>query len=408
MKTTIVTTTIHVPHLLHAYADNAERFGHDELDFVVVGDKKTPSGTEALCTQLGQRFATRYFDPQAQEALLGRYGNLAEYIPYNCIQRRNVGILQAYAQGAEVIITIDDDNFVTQGDYVRAQQIVGTRQALPTVHSTSGWYNVCGDLAVDDEVPLYHRGYPHSQRWREKEAFVSRAQQLRPCAVNAGFWLDDPDIGALDRMQRQPTVRGRKPGAPERFYLGHGTWSPFNSQNTALHGEAVAAYFLSPFIGRYDDIWASYVVAHIADHLDWAICFGEPWVRQARNPHDLMRDFDQERLGMQLTDGFCAALRGIRLQGKTWAECFGEVVRGLDAHWQLEGKQAEAYGTQRAQMLKGMRLWHEACALAKRDREQAQASRQGASKRNQSHAIEPEAYGSPLAGNGRSAAHAPS
>lgn len=375
MKTTLVTTTINVPHLLLAYADNAARFGHNNLDIVVVGDKKTPEDARALCAQVDARVSCTYMDVAAQEAFLAPYGALAAHIPYNCIQRRNVGLLYAYAHGADVVVTIDDDNFVTQGDYLGAHQIVGTRQALPTVHSTSGWHNVCSELQADNDVAFYHRGYPHAERWREKEAFVSRAPQLRTCVVNAGFWLDDPDIGALDRMQRQPTVRGMRPGAPPRFFLGHGTWSPFNSQNTALSADVVPAYFLSPFVGRYDDIWASYVVARIADHLDAAICFGEPWVRQARNPHDLMRDFDQERLGMALTDGLCAALRNIELRQDDWGACFAEVTEQLEASWQLDAKAPASSHEARKQMLEGMRHWHKACARAHKARSLSRAAR---------------------------------
>ena len=84
--------------------------------------------------------------------------------------------------------------------------------------------------------------------------------------MNAGFWLDNPDIDALTRMERQPVVRGYKAHWPGNIALHPGTWSPFNSQNTALMRALLPAYFLSPYIGRYDDIWASYVIARIAQH----------------------------------------------------------------------------------------------------------------------------------------------
>jgi len=40
MKTTIVTTTINIPVLLLKYAENAQRYGHKELDFVVIAIEK--------------------------------------------------------------------------------------------------------------------------------------------------------------------------------------------------------------------------------------------------------------------------------------------------------------------------------------------------------------------------------
>ena len=120
---------------------------------------------------------------------------------------------------------------------------------------------------------------------------------------------------------------------PGTVALQPGTWSPFNSQNTALMRDAVPAYFLSPYTGRYDDIWASYVVERIAQHMGHIIAFGEPLVRQKRNEHNLWRDLDAERNGMILTDGFCAALREVRLLGTSYHDCLGEIIEGLPAAW---------------------------------------------------------------------------
>src|SRR5581483_5232271 len=105
--------------------------------------------------------------------------------------------------------------------------------------------------------------------------FTSCSPVERRVAVNAGFWLDNPDIDALTRMERQIVVRGfneKWPGS--NFTLQPGTWSPFNSQNTALMRDVIPAYFLSPYIGRYDDIWASYIVNRIAAQLGDVITFG--------------------------------------------------------------------------------------------------------------------------------------
>lgn len=54
-------------------------------------------------------------------------------------------------------------------------------------------------------------------------------------------------------------------------------------------------------VGRYDDIWPSYVVEAIANHLGQLISFGPPVVYQERNPHNYFVDFDNERMGMQLS-----------------------------------------------------------------------------------------------------------
>ncbi|HXR96476.1 MAG TPA: hypothetical protein VN709_01410 [Terriglobales bacterium] len=364
MKTTLLTTTIHVPELLTAYAQNARAHGHagapDQLDFVVVGDRKTPAAAADFCRRLADEhpFACTYLDIPAQQEYLSRFPRLWQHLRFDSIQRRNIGLLWAYEHGAEVAITIDDDNFALGGDFIGLHRQVGSFGPLPAFATSSGWFNVCGTLAADDGVAFYHRGYPWDLRWREAEEFQSESVSNRRIVVNAGLWLDDPDIDALARMARQPVVRGRKPGTPPSFCLEPGTWSPFNSQNTSLLRAVLPAYFLSPYNGRYDDIWASYIIARIAEHLGDVIAFGEPWVRQKRNPHDLWRDLDQERDGMILTPGFCHALRNIALRGASYHQCFGELADGLAAAWSESGRWTETQREWRQRLLEGMAIWH--------------------------------------------------
>ena len=96
-------------------------------------------------------------------------------------------------------------------------------------------------------------------------------QRIRWPKVAERWWLTaacglaDPDIDAVTRLAAPVMATGYKRG--ESFALAKGTWFPFNSQNTALAREAIPAYFLSPHVGRYDDIWASYVVKSVAVHM---------------------------------------------------------------------------------------------------------------------------------------------
>jgi hypothetical protein len=364
MKTTIVTTTIYIPELLRVYAQNAKEFGHRDVDFVVIGDRKTPKETADFCKQLGREYyPCEYLDIDAQrEYLEPRFPELWAHLRFDSIQRRNVGILRAWENGADTIITIDDDNWIMNQDFVSLHGRVGQTVEMPVTTSTSGWYNVCGELENSQGQEFYHRGYPQEMRWKENEAFVTHTSKRVKVAVNAGFWLDDPDIDALTRMHRGIQVRGWKPNAvglpAGSFALEPGTWSPFNSQNTALKRDVVPAYFLSPYIGRYDDIWASYVVDRIAEHLGEVVAFGAPWVRQKRNPHDYWKDLDNERVGMRQTHGLCTALRGIRLTGADYHECLGQIVRALPQAWPQGDKWSGLEMEGRKQLLSGLAIWH--------------------------------------------------
>ena len=359
MRTAIVTTTIHIPHLLKEYAANAKRCGHRDLGFIVIGDRKSPPETAAFCRSLEEWYPCSWLDADAQERYLARYSRLSSHLRWNSIQRRNVGLLLAYESGAEVIITIDDDNYVLGQDFVGLHSIVGSAPTLPAFSSTSGFFDVCSFLQADDDVRFYHRGFPRKQRWTEQQSYIAQSQAERRIAVNAGFWLENPDIDALTRMERQPVVRGFNARWQGRFTLQPGTWSPFNSQNTALMRDVLPAYFLSPWVGRYDDIWASYVICRIAEHLGDVIAFGEPLVRQTRNEHDLWKDLDDERNGMILTDGFCEALRKVPLHGSSYHACMGEIAQSLHEVWDIGPAWTDSQKEWRSMQIDGLQIWHE-------------------------------------------------
>jgi hypothetical protein len=358
MRTTIVTTTIHIPASLVEYAQNARRHGHRELDFVVIGDRKSPPETADFCRSV-PHFPCLYLDIPAQREYLKRFPELWAHLRFDSIQRRNIGMLLAYENGADVVITIDDDNLVMDQDFVGMHGVVGAARELPTYRSTSGWFNVCSFLQAEHGLEFYHRGYPRKMRWTEDSRSVTCSQVARRVVVNAGFWLDDPDIDAVTRMERPLLIRGFSPEWPgSQIALHPGTWSPFDSQNTALMRDAVPAYFLSPYTGRYDDIWGSYILSRIAEYFGDVVCYGEPVVRQERNPHDLWNDLDLERNGMILTDDFCASLRSIALTGDTYHACFGEIAAALPSAWAVGPPWTGSQKEWRSKLIEGMDIWH--------------------------------------------------
>lgn len=326
----LILTTIHVPTLLENYLLDAKKYDYQNLDVIVIGDKKTPPDTKNFCQKLQAKthIPISYYDPADQESYLYNYPALAKFIPWNCIQRRNLALLMAYQQNAEVIITIDDDNYIAQEDYFGSHHSVGRTVNIPTKSSATGWFNICQYLKEKHNKKFYARGHSVSARVNDDEQAdtVTRSGRV---IVNAGFWLGDPDIDALMRIASPVDVTNYT--LENNFGLDIGTWAPFNSQNTALHRDCIPAYFLCSGIGRYDDIWASYIVKRIADHLGDYITFGYPLVRQERNPHDLWHDVEQEKFGMQLTDTLCQWLREISLSSQHYLDCTIELITALKA-----------------------------------------------------------------------------
>ena len=359
MKTTIVTTTVNIPVMLLKYAENARYYGHQEVDFIVIGDRKSAPQTAEFCKTIEQYYRCAYFDIEAQEEWLAELPKLWRHLRFDSMQRRNIGMLVAWRNGADIIISIDDDNFVTAQDFVGKHGGVGAIGEYQSFGSTSGWLNVCSFLQADDDVRFYPRGYPQKHRWKEGEHFVTEQRMARRVAVNAGLWLDDPDVDSLTRMNRQPVVRGLRTPGNGNVALQPGTWSPFTSHNTAFMRHVIPAYFLSPYVGRYDDIWASFIVNRIAEHIGDIITFGEPLIHQQRNPHDLWRDLDAERNGMILSDDLCHALRSIPLTGSTYHECFGEIAAHLPLAWPDRANWTDSQRIWRLQLIEGLDIWHQ-------------------------------------------------
>ena len=329
MKIALVTTTINTPKLLVDYAKNFEKYAWKRSDvfFVVAGDRKTPPLGE-FCSDLYSKYGykTDYLGLKEQDEL---GPGLKEYIPINTITRRNFAILKAYMDGAEMIVTIDDDNLVQPGeDYLKAHAVIGTKTRMKHVSSKSGWYDVCRTLSEADKKTFYHRGFPVDQRSEPQETAAEKATEV---VVNAGLWLDAPDTDAMAWLNfGSLSVTGfdsTKYGS--QFALEKGTWCPFNSQNTGLSRKVIPSYFLNPPQMRYDDIWASYVVRKISDHMGHSVSYGQPLVTQKRNPHNYVTDLRNETDGMDRTPELIRELRAMELTGKTYTDCAYELTEKL-------------------------------------------------------------------------------
>ena len=345
---TIVTTTIFVPTFLTKYAENIKRHGHKHVPIIVVGDKKSPSNTREFCNSIEN---CTYMGLSDQAAYMGEHGliDLLAHHPFNSISRRNIGHLAAYEAGADSIIMLDDDNLATDQDVIGHHE-VGDKQVLTSYGSSTGWFNVCSALKERHGVDFYARGYPPSQRWND--GLVTDEEECKTVAVNAGLWLNDPDIDALTRLERHLITTGTNPDFPYKFSLQPGTWSPWNCQNTAISRDALQSYFLSPYTGRHLDIWASYITTRIAEHLGEVIAFGTPLAFHDRTPHNLYDDLEQEIPWIRMTDNFVEVLRSITVEGSTYTEGLSSVIEGLRSKWKTTDEVKDLY-------LDGLTLWNE-------------------------------------------------
>jgi hypothetical protein len=335
LRTAVVLTTIATPEVVEGYIDNARSYGHSDIGFIVIGDLKTPheAARQVLERVRADGFLAEYWDIEEQKRWLARFPELDQMIPYNSDNRRNLGFLIALERGAEVIISTDDDNFATPDeDFFGLHGIVGETVEAKTVHSTNGWFNPCSLLEFDPPVPVYSRGYPFGKRWQDELSFGVETGRV---AVNMGLWLGDPDVDAITRLALP--VRSLRLKSNRQVMLGKDCYMPINTQNTAVHRDAMPAFYFvlqgikidGMVMDRYGDIWAGFFLNKAASHVGDRVTVGGPLVQHARNQHDLLRDLQNELWGMLLTEYLVPYIEEMPLSESTYCGMYSEMAERL-------------------------------------------------------------------------------
>ena len=337
MNTCILTTTISVPFLLREYAVNALAHGWYGVEFVIVGDQSTPGEVAGLCAAWQNEFPFQFtfFDVPRQEEYLSSHPRLARLLPWNSHQRRNVGLLYALERGHDFIITIDDHNHLIPGHDFIGEHIsgLGVSGSQRMVNAPTGWFNCIAMMETNCGV-VFPRGFPLSRRWRGNEWALSE-EICRP-VVNAGLWTGDPDIDALTRIYFP--VETRLPLSHESLTLARGCWCPINTQNTALHRRAAPVAFMVVMgyefsglrISHYCDIWMSWLLRTVVDHMGDAVRYGQPAVHQQRNEDHTFQDLRDELPGMELNETLIAACQSAELTAVTYLDSYRQLARHLE------------------------------------------------------------------------------
>ena len=268
MKKYIVCTSINKPTLAIKKFDLMK-----DWKLVVVGDKKTPKNYR-LKNGI-------YLSPAKQEKIDKK---LSDLIGWNCIQRRNFGLIYAWKQGAEVVAVVDDDNipYKNWGKKLFINSKIKTNYYITNQEAFD-------PISVTNHNNLWHRGFP--LQLLDKRKIYKKLKKIIKPDIQADFWNGDPDIDAVCRMEYRPNCKFRN----KFFPFASNKVSPFNSQNTFISKNVLQFYFLFPHIGRMDDIWASYYVLSMG----FKVIYGKASVFQKRNKHDLTKDMLKEFIGYE-------------------------------------------------------------------------------------------------------------
>jgi hypothetical protein len=302
MRVALILTTINIPTVLSLYR------AHDpDVRFFVACDKKTHKEAYAFVETLPNAECTDY----------GYTWKCHNLIGHNTIARRNLALLAALEWGAEIIVSIDDDNIPLDPFYFEA--------FMRALHWRRKPYPVLGGQLFDGVMAR-----PHYGRWFDPASlcFPKVVQRGFPqeldrdevrfkhvtgakIGIAQGMILGDPDTSAVDRISQHPEVHQ----VSELLRAGivtdpRETWAPLNSQNIAFVRELAPCFLMVPAFGRYDDIYAGLVAQRVMREFGYHVHFGQPFVLQQRNPHDLLKDLAAEQWGSEHILDFAPWLDG--------------------------------------------------------------------------------------------------
>jgi len=333
MRTAVVLTTIRVPDILEGAAKNTLRYGHeDETEFIIIGDTKTPKEVGKYVekiSKLGVKMS--YFDVDEQKKKLAAYQKAADTIPYASDARRNAGFLLAAEIGFEKYITLDDDNFPMEEDFIGQHNIIGTELSnYLTVHSNNGWFNPCSMLETEPKSRIYQRGFPYTKRWNDKYEYSKESGKV---ALNEGLWLSTPDADAITHIVDPVQVKRM---VSEPLMLGKEVYAPVNTQNTSFTEEALPAFFFIPGewmhntnMNRLGDIWCGYFAQKVIQKMGQRVTIGNPLADHRRNTHNYPKDMMEESWGMFYMDALIKKLDSIELSSRSYAGGYAELGQAL-------------------------------------------------------------------------------
>ncbi|MFA5251920.1 MAG: STELLO glycosyltransferase family protein [Phycisphaerae bacterium] len=264
-----------------------------EYQFIVIGDQASPAEFHID--------GCDFYSLKRQKQTKLKFAQLC---PTKHYARKNIGYLLAMQDGASIIIETDDDNIPFRQFWQQRQRI----QNVPVLKE-GGWVNVYRYFTGQN---IWPRGFPLERVQEQVPSFQPLNATKIDCPVQQGLADENPDVDAVYRLILPlPQTFAKE----RRIALANGCWCPFNSQNTTWWPDAFELLYLPSYCSfRMTDIWRSFVAQRIAWLNDWAILFHEPTMRQERNVHNLLRDFNDEIPGYLHNNEICEALDSLSLE----------------------------------------------------------------------------------------------
>lgn len=235
-----------------------------------------------------------------------RLGSKSWVIPRRTDCIRSWGFLQAYWDGADHFITLDDDCFPHTPDYVTSH--------LGILDHPGGWISTISGL-----VP---RGMP-------------RNQYRSVVGISHGLWSNVPDLDGATQLITPTPYRYD----PVNQWIPAGMFFPMSGMNLAWKRELTPAMWFGlqgqdptgrPWgYERFGDIWCGLFAKRVCDHLGYAVHSGHPLVRHDR-ASDPVKNELAERPGKEVNESLWQRVASPRLSARTVGSAYRELAGQVD------------------------------------------------------------------------------
>lgn len=190
---------------------------------------------------------------------------------------RNFGIWQAYKDGADIIINLDDDVIVPESfvlDYETILTSVG-RNPWPVV-SNRKWANTINSFE------WFARGFPYEDRIGYAHSVSLDLYPSMVSLIHMGLWDNVLDFNGIDKLSLDGSQPPQTTGYNDSLYWAPNQYIPICGMNCGARREAAMGLLQIPmgheFYNRYpmyriEDIWGGYLWQSLYPN---TVSFGQP------------------------------------------------------------------------------------------------------------------------------------
>lgn len=226
---------------------------------------------------------------------------------------RTYGFWKAYEAGADVIITLDDDCYPVDRDFV-VQHLENLNTKAP-----EGWFPTFPDRRF-----VFTRGFPYGIRNKQR------------VVISHGLWTNKIDLDGITQKRYPDILMPPYPSLVQ--FVPPKQYFPMCSMNLAFSRDVVPLMYF-PLMGfspegtrwgydRFDDIWAGIFAKKICDHLGLSIINGSPFVEH-RKASDADINIQKEKTGLVINESLWKSVDAVPLTKQTPAGCYKELAQKI-------------------------------------------------------------------------------